>query len=189
MTLLITWPESGPETELRRTSDPSEIKRELARLGLRFDRWPLRDEETVLAAYREEIDVLVAAEGFATVDVVALHPDDSPDWPERAAAARAKFLQEHVHEDDDEVRFFADGAGVFYLHLDGHVHAVLCEGGDLLGVPRGTRHWFDMGSRPSFTAVRFFHLDDGWVADFTGDPIADRFPDFAAIAAERSACP
>jgi len=43
-------------------------------------------------------------------------------------------------------------------------------------VPAGTKHWFDMGSAPQFTAIRFFDNPAGWVAEFTGDPIADRFP-------------
>jgi 1,2-dihydroxy-3-keto-5-methylthiopentene dioxygenase len=79
------------------------------------------------------------------------------------------------------VRFFVSGSGIFYLHVGGEVHAVLCEKGDLLGVPRGTTHWFDMGTSPSFTAIRFFHEEDGWVGNFTGDRIADRFPDFDTI--------
>jgi 1,2-dihydroxy-3-keto-5-methylthiopentene dioxygenase len=33
-----------------------------------------------------------------------------------------------------------------------------------------------MGSAPQFTAIRFFDNPAGWVAEFTGDPIADRFP-------------
>ena len=75
------------------------------------------------------------------------------------------------------VRFFVDGRGCFYLHLDDKVYAVVCEAGDLLSVPTGTRHWFDMGVRPTFCAIRFFQKDDGWVGDFTGDPIASRIPD------------
>lgn len=190
MTLLTTWPESGPETLVRRTSDPEAIAAALAPLGVRYERWPVRDDVppgadtgTVLAAYAEEVAGLTAKEGFATVDVVALHPDDAPDWEERAAAARTRFLAEHTHEDDDEVRFFVSGAGVFYLHVDAMVHAVYCEKGDLLGVPRGTTHWFDMGTRPSFTAIRFFHEEDGWIGSFTGSPIATRFPDFDTLRA------
>src|SRR5260370_1019333 len=34
------------------------------------------------------------------------------------------------------------------LHLEPEVVAVVREGGDLLSVPSGTRHWFDMGVRP-----------------------------------------
>ncbi|WP_371530146.1 cupin [Streptomyces sp. NBC_01283] len=188
MTLLTTWPESGPETVVRRTSDPVEIAAALAPVGVRYEQWPVRedvpadaDSDAVFAAYRAEIDLLNAEEGFRTVDVVGLHPTDDPEWPEKAKAARQKFLAEHTHDDDDEVRFFVAGAGIFYLHVGGEVHAVYCEKGDLLGVPRGTTHWFDMGTSPSFTAIRFFHEEDGWIGTFTGSPIADRFPDFDAI--------
>lgn len=193
MTLLTTWPEAGPHIVKRRTDDPTEIASALAALGLRYEQWPIREElpedvggQAALAAYAPEIDRLNSEEGFATVDVVSLHPSDAPEWPDTAKAAREKFLSEHTHDDDDEVRFFVAGAGVFYLRLGGEVHAVLCERGDLLGVPRGTRHWFDMGVRPSFTAIRFFHEEDGWVATFTGDDIAERFPDFDEIVAGRA---
>ena len=84
------------------------------------------------------------------------------------------------------MRFFVAGSGVFYLHVDGKVHAVLCEAGDLLSVPQGTTHWFDMGTEPDFTAIRFFHDEEGWVGNFTGDSIAERIPDFDAIAARRA---
>jgi 1,2-dihydroxy-3-keto-5-methylthiopentene dioxygenase len=50
--------------------------------------------------------------------------------------------------------------------------------GDLIGVPDGTRHWFDMGPEPSFVAIRFFTEPDGWVGHFTGTDIAQRFPRF-----------
>ncbi len=85
-----------------------------------------------------------------------------------AAAARGKFLAEHRHA-EDEVRFFAAGRGCFYLHLDGEVVAVVCEAAICCRCPAGTRHWFDMGSRPDFLAIRFFEEKDGWVGDFTGD--------------------
>ncbi|MGW7411281.1 1,2-dihydroxy-3-keto-5-methylthiopentene dioxygenase [Streptomyces sp. NPDC054863] len=194
MTLLTTWPESGPDTLVRRTSDPAEIAAALAPLGVRYEQWPVLEHvpfdagiEEVSAAYREDIAKLTAEEDFKMVDVVALHPVDDPEFPAKAAAARAKFLQEHTHDDDDEVRFFVAGSGIFYLHARGEVHAVLCEKGDLLGVPRGTTHWFDMGTSPSFTAIRFFHEEEGWIGNFTGSPIADRFPDFDTIAAAYAA--
>src|SRR3546814_6097561 len=85
---------------------------------------------------------------------------------------RAKFLSEHTHA-DDEVRFFVEGSGQFYLHMNDRVYVMLCEAGDLISVPAGTRHWFDTGPNPMFTAIRLFVSPDGWVADFTGDPIAD----------------
>jgi 1,2-dihydroxy-3-keto-5-methylthiopentene dioxygenase len=191
LTLLTTWPESGPGTVLRRTTDPAEIDAVLAPAGVRYEQWPLRegpeepDPEAVLRAYGDAVDGLVAAEGFATVDVVGLRPRKDLGWRLTAKAERKKFLMEHTHDDDDEVRFFVAGAGAFYLHIDREVHAVLCEAGDLLGVPRGTRHWFDMGASPSFTVIRFFHEEDGWVGNFTGSDIALKFPDFDALMATR----
>ncbi len=48
--------------------------------------------------------------------------------------------------------------------------------GDLISVPAGTRHWFDMGARPDISVIRLYIDPAGWVADYTGDAIADRFP-------------
>ena len=98
----------------------------------------------------------------------------TPDHPEREAL-RGKFLSEHTHA-EDEVRFFVEGQGLFSLHIDQEVLVTLCERGDLISVPAGTRHWFDMGPTPSFCALRFFNNSAGWVATFTGDSIAERFP-------------
>ncbi len=90
-------------------------------------------------------------------------------------ALRSKFLAEHTHA-EDEVRFFVEGQGLFSMHIGQEVLVTLCERGDLISVPAGTRHWFDMGPTPSFCALRFFNNSAGWVATFTGDSIAERFP-------------
>ncbi len=90
---------------------------------------------------------------------------------------RQKFLAEHTHG-EDEVRFFVDGHGLFSLHVAAEVYEVLCEKGDLISVPANTKHWFDMGPNPRFVAIRFFNNPDGWVAEFTGSDIADRFNRF-----------
>jgi 1,2-dihydroxy-3-keto-5-methylthiopentene dioxygenase len=171
-------------TDIRlRTTDEERIRAELSGWGIVFERWattrPLdagADPERVLDAYRDDVERISKTGGYRLVDVVRMRPDDAdPEWPAKARAAREKFLEEHVH-DEDEVRFFVEGRGCFYLHLDGLVHAVVCEAGDLLSVPRGTRHWFDMGRRPHFTAIRFFQEEDGWIADFTGEPTARQIP-------------
>ena len=108
--------------------------------------------------------------GYQTVDAISL----GPDHPQRAEL-RQKFLSEHTHS-EDEVRFFVDGKGLFCLHIGDEVLQVLCERNDWLSVPAGTCHWFDMGERPCFSAIRFFNNQEGWVAQFTGDPIAERYP-------------
>ncbi|MDI5966026.1 1,2-dihydroxy-3-keto-5-methylthiopentene dioxygenase [Streptantibioticus silvisoli] len=192
MTLLQVMPDNAPRTVLLRTRDDDTITKELAERGVSLRHWPVRDglgaerrQEDVLALYRAEVDALCAAEDLRVVDVAQLTPADDEAWREKAATARKAFLDEHRHA-EDEVRYFAAGTGCFYLHLDGRVYAVVCEAGDLLSVPAGTRHWFDMGPRPDFCAIRFFRDEDGWVGDFTGDQLGADYPRLDALLAEGS---
>jgi 1,2-dihydroxy-3-keto-5-methylthiopentene dioxygenase len=188
MSLLLQFSESAPELVLERTTEPPAIARLLAPLGVGFERWSAPAQlsfdstsEEILAAYTVEIERLKTARGYRSADVVRLRRDPiDPEWGQKAAAARGKFLDEHIHS-EDEVRFFVEGSGAFYLHLAGRVSLVLCARGDLLSVPAGTPHWFDMGSDPAFCAIRLFGSDAGWVAQYTGDKIAARFPSFDAV--------
>lgn len=159
------------------SEDVSLIQTELRRRGIRFERWPARqslapgaDQDSILRAYRDEITAVKAGGDYATVDAIRI----TPDHPDRIAL-RAKFLEEHTHA-DDEVRFFVEGQGLFCLHINDEVIQVLCCAGDWIAVPAGTKHWFDMGSQPSFCAIRFFNTPAGWVARFTGAPIARQYP-------------
>lgn len=177
MSRIRIYHQDNPSQALVTSSDHSEISHQLAAIGVRFERWqasaelaPGAPQEQVIAAYRADIDRLIAEEGYQTVDVVSLN-SDHPD----KAALRQKFLSEHRHS-EDEVRFFVAGSGLFTLHPDDKVYEVLCEQGDLISVPANTRHWFDMGPQPYFIAIRLFDNPEGWVANFTGDNIADRFP-------------
>ncbi|MEA5442892.1 acireductone dioxygenase [Cyanobium gracile] len=179
MTHLVIRSASGGshEAPLVQSGDGDRIASELAARGVRFERWATpvalaadADQTAILSAYATEIARVQADGGYRTVDAIRL----GPDHPDRAAL-RAKFLSEHTHA-EDEVRFFVEGRGLFCLHIADEVLQVVCEQGDWIGVPAGTRHWFDTGARPSFCALRFFDNSDGWVASFTGDPIATRFP-------------
>jgi 1,2-dihydroxy-3-keto-5-methylthiopentene dioxygenase len=182
MTFLQVMPDSG-ESVLLRVRDPQRIAAELASLGLAYEQCrPGRaldataGQEEVLAAYRDDVERLKQRGGYELVDVVRMVPDPgNSEWEATARAAREKFLSEHRH-DEDEVRLFVEGRGCFYLHIEDKVYAVVCEAGDLLSVPVGTKHWFDMGTVPRFCAIRFFQKPDGWVGDFTGDPVATRIP-------------
>ena len=111
-----------------------------------------------------------AGGSYPTVDAISIHPEH----PKREQL-RQQFLAEHTHS-EDEVRFFVAGRGLFCLHLGDEVLQLLCEQNDWVSVPAGTRHWFDMGLAPQFTAIRFFNNSEGWVANFTGDPIASHYP-------------
>ncbi len=160
-------------------TEHSTIAKALAAAGVRFERWEAdqaisanHSHEAILDAYKKDIDRLIAEDGYQTVDVVGL-TEDHPD----KAEMRKKFLDEHTHS-EDEVRFFVDGQGLFSLHLGNEVFEVLCQKGDLISVPANTPHWFDMGPNPRFVAIRLFNNPDGWVANFTGSDIADRFTRF-----------
>ena len=170
--------QSSP-TPLLVTETPAEIQAELAQRGIGFEQWPAlqelpleADQAQILNAYANDIARVKRHGGYATVDAIRM----TPDHPERVAL-RSKFLAEHTHA-EDEVRFFVEGRGLFCLHLGAEVLLTLCERGDLIRVPAGTKHWFDMGAAPSFTCIRLFTSPDGWVADFTGSDVARNFPRF-----------
>jgi 1,2-dihydroxy-3-keto-5-methylthiopentene dioxygenase len=177
MSRLTIYPDSSAERPLLETTSGAEITAALESIGVRFERWSAAkelptgaDDAAVMNAYRADIERLKNECGYQSVDVLRCLPDN----PQRSQL-RLKFLDEHTH-DDDEVRFFVEGAGVFYLRAAEKVHMTLCERGDLIRVPAGTRHWFDMGPAPHFTAIRLFTTPAGWVAKFTGEPIARQFP-------------
>ncbi len=162
------------------TSEGDLIAQTLQSIGVGFEQWPTVDlphdatQADVLEAYANPIERLKRLEGYQSVDVVRM----TPKHPDRLML-RQKFLSEHTHA-EDEVRFFVDGAGLFSMHALGRVFVLLCQRGDLIRVAAHLPHWFDMGESPLFTAVRLFTNPDGWIAEFTGDAIADRFPRFAA---------
>jgi len=177
MSRLRIYDEQQPDLPVAVHTVAADISRELGQVGVRFEQWqanapvaPGASQEAVIAAYRADIDRLMREQGYQSVDVISL----TPDHPDRAAL-RTKFLSEHTHS-EDEVRFFVAGSGQFTLHIAGKVYDVLCEAGDLIGVPDGTPHWFDMSESPYFIAIRLFTNKDGWVANFTGTDIAARFP-------------
>lgn len=177
MSRLRIFSDADPAQPLQVSDRYPVIAELLGHIGVRFERWetrhrlpPIADEAQVFETYRGDIERLVSEYGFQSVDVVSI----APDHPQREAL-RAKFLDEHSHE-EAEVRFFVAGSGLFSLHADGRVYEVLCEEGDLISVPDRMTHWFDMGPRPYFIAIRFFTRPDGWIGHFTGNDIAQRFP-------------
>ncbi|HZO94153.1 MAG TPA: cupin domain-containing protein [Candidatus Baltobacteraceae bacterium] len=174
---LCVYDENDASKPVVDTTDRDEIARILNANGVVFERWeasvPLAADagaDDVLAAYASDIERLKKQYGYTTVDVIRVTPQ-TPNIP----AMREKFLSEHTHS-EDEVRFFVEGSGAFYLRIGGKVHQMICTRGDLLSVPAGTTHWFDMGPAPEFAAIRLFIDPSGWVAQFTGDDIASRFP-------------
>ncbi len=176
---LRVYDESDGTKPLMDTTDRAEMTRLLGDAGIVFEQWqanaPLSaasDQDEILGAYANDVQRLKDAYGYTTVDVIRV-TKDTPNVP----ALREKFLNEHTHT-EDEVRFFVEGSASFYLRTGGKVFQAVCTRGDLIGVPANTTHWFDMGPHPEFAAIRMFVDPSGWVANFTGDPIASRFPKY-----------
>jgi len=177
VTRLTVYSAEDPSTVLLGTADFDAISTEIDRVGARIERWIARrpigretSHEEVLLAYQPEIERLKRERGYTTADVVKVRRGD-PNWP----MLRKKFLAEHIHL-EDEVRFFVEGSGAFYLHVRDRVLQVVGEAGDLLSVPKGTPHWFDGGLVGHFTCIRLFTQQEGWLAQYTGEQIADAFP-------------
>ena len=177
MTQLFVYHTSQPKQAPKVLNHVEDISNTLAQVGVRFEHWqatqPINansSAEEVMAAYADDIARLKQEGGYVAVDVISLD-EKHPDKDE----LRAKFLDEHIHS-EDEVRFFVAGRGLFSLHIDEHVYAVLCQKGALISVPAGSKHWFDMGEHPRFTVLRLFNNPEGWVAQFSGDTIAQHFP-------------
>lgn len=175
MTVVQIYDTDANERERIETRDA--IAAQLAARGIRYEHLAARElgadtaPDAVLSVYADEIGAWMSEGGYVTADVVALRPGDPVD----PQALRDKFCVEHTHS-EDEVRFFAEGGGLFALHLGDEVLLVQCSAGDLISVPAGTTHWFDAGEKPHFVAVRLFCDPAGWVAEYTGDAIAARFP-------------
>ncbi|HLE63777.1 MAG TPA: cupin domain-containing protein [Pyrinomonadaceae bacterium] len=151
-----------PEKE-RILTDKQEIAEFLATCGIDYEYWPSQafvadaSAEDTLRAYENEIEELKERGGYVTADVIDVH-EDTPGLE----VMLAKFNREHWH-DEDEVRFIIAGHGLFHIHpKDKPIVAIEVEAGDLIRVPRGTFHWFDLCSDRRIRAIRLFQDMVGW---------------------------
>jgi 1,2-dihydroxy-3-keto-5-methylthiopentene dioxygenase len=156
---------------------PAEIRDFLATIGI--DYWQSAPDVPVasdvpaaelLRAYKTQIDELSAKGGYVTADVI----DVFPDTPGLDAMLK-RFTSEHWH-DEDEVRFIIEGRGVFHVHPAGKpVVAIEVGAGDLIRVPKGTHHWFDLCSDRRIRAIRLFQDMSGWTPHYTGTGVDQNF--------------
>jgi 1,2-dihydroxy-3-keto-5-methylthiopentene dioxygenase len=162
-----------PETS-RVITGTARINDFLSEFGIQYENWPVAGRvnadagaEEILSAYAEEIEQLKERGGYITADVVNVTPD-TPNLQ----AMLDRFNQEHTHA-EDEVRFIVKGRGIFYIHVDEQpVFAIEIEEGDLINVPAGTKHWFDLCADKTIRAIRLFREQAGWTPLYTGDAIA-----------------
>jgi len=161
--------------------DPKAIREFFNERGIFFDQWTCdvvfddrATQEEILQAYSKDLDPFMENGGYKTADVISINK-----LTENYEAIRAKFLAEHTHS-EDEIRFFVDGHGLFWFNLETEpIFNLLCEKGDLISVPEGTKHWFDAGEKDPFVkAIRIFIDMSGWVPEYTGSKIESKFSDF-----------
>lgn len=171
---------SVPEKNIQ-ISNPREIKEFLNKRSVFFDQWSCdvvfqdsATQEEILNAYEKDLSPFMEKGGYLVADVISINSQT-----ENYEAIRNKFLAEHTHS-EDEIRFFVDGEGFFWFNLENdEVFNVLCQRGDLISVPAGTKHWFDAGEKNPFVkAIRIFIDVSGWVPEYTGSKIEDNFKDF-----------
>ncbi len=157
-----------PDKDLRFT-DPTEIAGQLDGVGIDYERWEnlkqvssdAADQE-ILDGYAGEIELLKQKGGYVTADVINIVPTT-----EGLDAMLNKFNKEHWH-DEDEVRFIVKGHGLFHIAPEnGDVVSIEMEAGDMIRVPRGTRHWFNLCGDKTVRAIRLFQDTSGWTPHYT----------------------
>ena len=151
-------------------SEQEQVRAYLAGIGIDYERWevpadlpPDASPAQVLTAYGPQIEKLKQRGGYLTADVIDVHPE-TPGLE----GMLARFNVEHTHE-EDEVRYVISGRGLFHIRpREGAVVAIEVQAGDLIRVPRGTRHWFDLCADRSIRAIRLFQNLSGWTPQYTG---------------------
>ena len=117
------------------------------------------------AVFQPVLDDLKGRRGYITQDEVQLSPQTK-----NLDVVMKKFDDEHLH-DDDEVRFVLSGAGVFDIRTtDDRWLRVVVEPGDLLVVPAGRHHRFELTSSSNIHCVRLFKDPAGWVPRYRDAP-------------------
>lgn len=154
--------------ENRSITEPAAIVAYLAERGIEYERLgaapagPTSTQDELLAAYAPKIDELKARGGYVVADVI----DVSAETPGLDTMLK-KFSSEHWH-DEDEVRLIVEGRGLFHIHPPtGPVFALEVDAGDLIRVPKGTHHWFDLCGDRRIRAIRLFQDKAGWTPHYT----------------------
>ena len=155
--------------EDRTLTDGDAVRGFLAEYGIEYERTgsapglsSTSTSDEILAAWAPKVDDLKARGGYVVADVI----DVKPETPNLDAMLK-RFSSEHWH-DEDEVRLIVEGRGLFHIHPPGKpVFALEVEAGDLIRVPRGTHHWFDLCGEKRIRAIRLFQDPSGWTPHYT----------------------
>lgn len=163
--------------ENRTLTEVDEIRSFLEPFGIWYENWPVDERlspeatnEEILEEFAPEIEQLKQRGGFVTADVINVN-NDTPNLD----AMLAKFDKEHTHS-EDEVRFTVAGRGLFHINPDnGPVFAVEVESGDLINVPCGTQHWFNLCEDRAIRCIRLFEDPSGWTPEYMDDGVHTKY--------------
>ncbi|MGF6393928.1 oxidase [Pseudomonas plecoglossicida] len=172
MSILCVFHPSSPDLPNKVLTHHDDIAATLAEQGVRFVHQPLdmrvqpgAGEQAVLGECRALLDQLMTQHRSAAFSVLDR---------DGAQPAQVDVRDEHVH-DAEEVFAVVSGRAQMGLRLGEYVYGVLCEKGDQLLVPAGTRRWVELGDNPFCLALRLFASEQGVTARFTGDETARSF--------------
>jgi len=166
---------TSPELPNKVLNHADDIASTLAAVGIDYRRLelpaPLRpgcEQAEFDAAYGLWLQAFMGREGYVQQELLNLqrnHP--------QKLELRAQYLDEQA-QPSVSAWLFVGGFAQLSVHLDGYVYVLQGERGDLLTLPAGTRHWFDLGEEPHVLALRLSLGDEA--PERTGDGIASRFP-------------
>lgn len=163
--------------ENRTITEVDEIRSFLEPFGIWYENWPVQERlaadasnEDILEEFAPEIESLKKRGGFLTADVINVN-SETPNLD----AMLAKFDKEHTHT-EDEVRFTVAGRGLFHINPEnGPVFAVEVESGDLINVPEGTKHWFNLCEDKAIRCIRLFEDASGWSPHYIDEGVHSKY--------------
>ncbi|OPB00183.1 acireductone dioxygenase [Pseudomonas fluorescens] len=173
MSYVAVYPVASPDTPNKVLTHVEDIAATLSAQGVRFERWQPAmaleqgaTEAQMIAAYKAQIDAL----GYGAVEVQRV----STDHPQKDEL-RARYRDERRYA-EDHACFFVAGQGLFNLRVGDYVYAVRCDKNDLLVIPAGLAHGFDIGENPHCVTLRLSRTQQAPVPEFTGDTAGAGFP-------------
>lgn len=175
MSSLSVYSHTLPELPHKVLNHAEDIASTLAAVGIGYRKLELPaallpgcGQEDFEAAYGLWLQELMEREGYKQQELFNLqrrHP--------QRLELRARYLDEHV-QDSESAWLFLGGFAQLGLRVGEQVFLLLGERGDLLSLPAGSRHWFDLGEEPHALVLRLSAGEQ--TPSPSGDDIAGRFP-------------
>ncbi len=103
-------------------------------------------------------------------DLLTLHPG-SPNL----YTISMSYNRYHIHAGPEAIYALAGEAIYGFIHPNGSHLQLLIQAQDYIHIAAGVEHWFMPAASLHFKAIRYFTTSAGWVPQYTGTPMNDRF--------------